>query len=263
MTNLPVPPPTQVKSACILWEGASPIDGSPIALIATGIGKASKNSKTGAMIQTWIIRTDVPPHIAAKTGEDVSICGDCTHRYRLHSNGKHYRTCYVTVFQAPLSIYRCYQRNGYRQSTARDRQAIRASNLRMGSYGDPALIPYAIWETILPPKKKDRTGYTHLWNSDLVTIDKRFKLILMASADSSNERAMAQSIGWRTFEVIPPNAPAPDKGFLCPSDETQQKKIPCADCGACNGNPRGKGASPYIYAHGVNSKRVGALHVLN
>ena len=82
----------------LIYKGPSQLDGRPIVVIAT---TGSKNAKTGNMLQTWILRADVPPVQATKTGEDYSICGDCPHRGAV--TGK--RSCYVLPFQAPLKIY--------------------------------------------------------------------------------------------------------------------------------------------------------------
>jgi hypothetical protein len=57
---------THKPASSILYEGPSMIDGKPIVVIAT-VGSA--NSKTGAMVQTWIMRQDVEPHHALKTGK--------------------------------------------------------------------------------------------------------------------------------------------------------------------------------------------------
>ena len=64
----------------ILYQGASALDGAPIVVIANRITAASTNAKTGAMIQTFIIRSDIDPLTALKTGFDASVCGDCQHR---------------------------------------------------------------------------------------------------------------------------------------------------------------------------------------
>ena len=61
----------------VLYNGPSLIDGAPIIAIACRITEASENSKTGAMIQTFILRRDIAPHLALKTGADSSVCGDC------------------------------------------------------------------------------------------------------------------------------------------------------------------------------------------
>jgi hypothetical protein len=50
----------------ILWEGNSPLTGDPIVCIITGLKSKSSNEKTGDMLQTVILRTDIEPHIAHK-----------------------------------------------------------------------------------------------------------------------------------------------------------------------------------------------------
>lgn len=80
----------------VLYEGKSMIDGKPIVAIANRITDVSDNTKTGAMVQTWIMRSDVNPVDALKSGEDESVCGDCKHRPA--NSG----ACYVKVFQAIL-----------------------------------------------------------------------------------------------------------------------------------------------------------------
>ena len=75
----------------ILYEGQSAIDGAPIVAIANRIIANSANAKTGAMVQTFIIRADVNPFTAIKDGRDHSICGDCPQRP--FKGGK----CYVDV----------------------------------------------------------------------------------------------------------------------------------------------------------------------
>ena len=56
----------------ILYEGPSLIDHKPIVMIAL---LGSKNIKTGNMMQTYIIRSDIDPRLANKTGEDKSLIG--------------------------------------------------------------------------------------------------------------------------------------------------------------------------------------------
>ena len=50
----------------IIAESVSPYDGAPIVLIVTGFDKVSANDKTGSMLQSWILRTDVKPNEAFK-----------------------------------------------------------------------------------------------------------------------------------------------------------------------------------------------------
>ena len=58
----------------IIYQGPSLIDGSPIVAITVS---QSGNTKTGNMVQTYIIRADINPLEASKTGADYAICGAC------------------------------------------------------------------------------------------------------------------------------------------------------------------------------------------
>ena len=54
----------------IAYEGPSEIDGAPIVVIVNKINDASKNGKTGDIVQSFIIRSDVNPVEALQTGAD-------------------------------------------------------------------------------------------------------------------------------------------------------------------------------------------------
>ena len=68
----------------VLWQGMSRLDGAPIVCVATGLRSSSTNDKTGPMVQTWILREDMAPHVAQRTGQDASVCGDCPLRPIMH-----------------------------------------------------------------------------------------------------------------------------------------------------------------------------------
>ena len=91
----------------ILYEGPSAIDGAPIVVIACRIVTKSRNEKTGAMVQTFIIRSDMHPAEAIKTGADRSICGDCVHR------PANKNTCYVDLGKSVRSVFDAYKRGRY------------------------------------------------------------------------------------------------------------------------------------------------------
>ena len=86
------------RKGYVLQRGKSPIDGKPFVVIAT---MESKNTKTGNMIQVWILREDINPVEAIATGDDYTVCGDCPHRKQADGS----RSCYVNVGQAPRQIY--------------------------------------------------------------------------------------------------------------------------------------------------------------
>ena len=148
---------TNAINTVLVWTGTSPIDGTPIGLFVTGLKKTNKpNTKTDDMVQTYILRLDMHPQEALKTGADASICGDCTHRYQMRTRvrrtkrgqlkveTKRVRTCYVRVANAPASIYGAYTRGNVPTVSMADTNAmiLRADKpVRMGAYGDPAMVP--------------------------------------------------------------------------------------------------------------------------
>jgi hypothetical protein len=95
----------QKPNGLVLYRGPSQLDGAPIIVVATGIAGASRNAKTGDLIQTWILREDISPTEAVKTGADASICGTCPHRGTI-SEGKNIgRSCYVTSGNHIIAVF--------------------------------------------------------------------------------------------------------------------------------------------------------------
>jgi hypothetical protein len=87
----------------IIYEGPSLYDGAPIVvLVQTG----SSNRKTGDMVQTYILRSDIDPITASRTGKDSAICGTCPHMGTPSDKPTGQaigRTCYVTLAHGPLA----------------------------------------------------------------------------------------------------------------------------------------------------------------
>ncbi len=239
-----------MANGAILWEGKSQIDGAPIMLIATGIKSNSRNAKTGNLVQTWILRSDIKPTDAAKTGADESICGACPHRGEIVDGQNVNRSCYVTLFQAPLNIFNTSKRGKYARIKGDNAQALLAGrNVRLGAYGDPAAIPFHVWARILKHAARG-TGYTHQWK----TADSRFARYCMASADNMQEAQEAQAMGYRTFRVGTPAEKVARGEFLCPASKEAGAKVNCAACLACGGKSSPNRASVFIPAHGAKNK---------
>lgn len=239
----------QVNGA-ILWEGKSAIDGAPIMLIATGLKKSSSNEKTGNLVQTWILRSDIHPQEAVDTGADESICGNCPHRGEIVDGKNKGRACYVTIFQAPRNIYETSKRGVYPRIKGDKARAILAGrNVRLGAYGDPAAIPFHVWARILADAARG-TGYTHQWKA----CDSRFARYCMASADNAQEAIDAQAKGYRTFRVGTPAEKIARGEFLCPASKEAGAKVNCAQCLACGGNSSPNKSSVFIPVHGAASK---------
>ncbi|MER9195279.1 hypothetical protein NKI13_18550 [Mesorhizobium australicum] len=235
----------------ILYEGPSMIDGSPIVVIANRITARSKNEKTGAMVQTFIIRSDVDPVTALKTGDDASVCGDCPHRPA--NDG----TCYVRVFQSVASTFKAFKRNRYaRPGVDYDvkitADLFRGLAFRMGSYGDPAAAPFMIWRRATVHAAAVN-GYTHQWRE---VEFQAFRLLCMASADSLADMEEAHAMGWRTFRVRAAHEPVTAKReVICPASQEAGQRTSCLDCKACGGLSAKAKVSMVIIAHGATAKR--------
>ena len=119
----------------VIYDGPSMLDGERIIVVVTGLA-GSRNTKTGKMVQTYIIRPDMHPPEAVRTGADRSICGDCVHRGDGTGKG---RSCYVTLVHGPKNVWQSYQRGVYPAATAAEVAEIVAGKMvRLGTYGDPA-----------------------------------------------------------------------------------------------------------------------------
>jgi len=237
----------------IIYDGPSLIDGKPIVAIAQ-VG--SNNRKTGGgMVQTWILRSDVDPISASRTGEDVSICGDCPHKGTPSEKSTGWakdRTCYVNLLFAPNGIYKAYKRGSY--PTAAGHDAIRAIGLgmgiRLGSYGDPMAVPPAIWES-LTSAAEFVTAYTHGANT--------LPHMVMTSADSEEQAESAWDRNERTFRVIAHvDSVIKGKEILCPASEEAGARTTCAQCKLCGGNSI-KAKSVAIVAHGASKNKAKEL----
>jgi hypothetical protein len=238
----------------VLFDGSSLLDGEPIIVVATGFRRRTANPKTGDMLQTWILRSDVAPFTAIHSGGDVSICGSCPLRGIIErANGKYSsvnrrRGCYVNVHQAPAAVYQAFTRGRYEPfDSQRHLDLFRGRMLRIGSYGDPCAAPYSVWST-LAHVASGRTGYSHQWRQGRFW---RFRRLVMASVESLDDAKLARSKGWRTFRTAP-QGEQPAKGeFACPASAEQGHRLTCEQCRACNGVNGSHGrSSVLIQAHG-------------
>jgi hypothetical protein len=236
----------------ILYRGPSQINGESIVCVATGISRASRNEKTGAFIQTYILPESENPLAALFSGTDEAVCGNCPLRPKVQADGtRKLGACYVNVGQGPLAVWRAYKAGAYRDYDPReDRELFRGRLLRLGSYGDPAAVPLAVWEEVCS-LSKHWTGYTHQWR----TCDPAYARYCMASVEKAEDRNLALRKGYRTFRVRLPEQPI-DKGeFICPASAEAGKRRTCADCKACSGSkPGGRNVSPVIIVHGLDWK---------
>lgn len=239
----------------IIYDGPSLIDGQPIVAIAQ---VKSGNRKTGDMVQTWILRSDIDPITASRTGADISICGDCPHKGRPSNKETGWakdRSCYVNLLFAPNGVFKAYKRGSY--PVAQGHDAIRAIGLglgvRLGSYGDPQAVPEYIWRS-LTSAAEFVTAYTHGQNT--------MPDMIMTSADNATQAESAWGRGERTFRVISAlDKLMKGKEVLCPASDEAGNKATCASCKLCGGNSV-KAKSIAIVAHGPNHVKNNAKEVV-
>lgn len=199
-----------------LYQGPSQIDGEPIVCLLTGLDRPSGNEKTGPMLQTWIIRSDIPPMEAVKTGKDASICGSCPHRAT---------SCYVLPFQGPSAVYKTFK-DGF-SLTDNLKKLGRNQRIRVSAYGDPAAVPIEIWEDLLL-YADGWTGYTH--SPIIAPVLKKY---LMASADTEDQAKLYQNLGWKTFRVKTAEQSQLPNEVKCPY--VKNGTLKCITCMKCNG----------------------------
>jgi len=219
----------------IIYKGPSLLDGKPIVAIATW---SNRNTKTGAVVQTYILRSDINPLEASKTGEDFSICGDCTMRGEVNDDPKRKqakgRRCYVNLGQGVLIVYKSFLRGVYAMAnTQTGRNTLgRARFVRVGTYGDPAAVPAFVWEQLLA-EADTFTAYSHQsgWRPD----------IAMQSADNKAQALDHWKAGRRTFRVIADLGEL-DKAneALCPASKEAGRRVQCTACKLCKGSSLAK-----------------------
>ena len=230
-------------SGAVLYQGPSNFDGKPIVVIAVW---SSKNSKTGDMLQTYILRSDIDPRDANKWGEDESICGQCQHRGTPTLDPTkalaEERTCYVTMGQGPLIVFNEFIAGKYPVASPRAVGAGR--RVRIGTYGDGAAAPDYVWSELLS-EAEGHTAYSHNGGDP-----QRY----MVSADTLAQAQGAWANGYRTFRVVRDVSEIRKNEVLCPASKEAGHKTTCAACLLCGGTSV-KAKSIAIPVHGS-----GAVH---
>ena len=232
----------------VLYEGPSVLDGAPIVVVATGFHRTN-NPKTGAMLQTWILRADVAPIQAIRDGADASVCGACPLRATVPGTLKG-RDCYVRM-TGPEGVWKAWKRGAYADGSTMGASAFEAlfsgRKLRMGAYGDPAAVPVIIWR-YLSGIVMSWTGYTH--QRSHVHFDVEILRYCMVSADTA---AHVENLpeGARSFRVLRPSDTMRADEVYCPADaEKTRGRVTCASCGLCRGSSL-RARNVAIAAHGA------------
>lgn len=239
-----------IPRGVVVWEGPSRFDGSPVVVVVTF---KSDNRKTGNMAQVWILRQDMAPREAVASGADAAVCGTCP--LRGDGTGKG-RACYVDLAKAPRSVWAAYRRGTYpRVTLTHAARLLSGRTVRLGAYGDPTMAPLYVMRALVATAK-GRTGYTHGWRD----IDPAWSRLLMASADSVQDRRDARALGYRSFYVAPVGTDLQSSGAMLCSATRERNPLQCSECLACAGTgDTGRVAVDVaIIAHGSGAKYVGA-----
>lgn len=238
----------------IAYEGPSLYDGKPIVvLVQTG----SSNRKTGDMVQTYILRSDIDPITASRMGEDSSICGTCPHMGTPNPDSDKGqaigRTCYVTLAHGPLGKYKAYKAGRYEHATGHKALSDLGFGrmVRVGTYGDPSAVPQYIWES-LTERCQGWTSYTH--GKENLAPEMH-----MTSAETATQAQAAWDRGERTFRVIKSlDSLIKGKEVLCPASKEAGERVQCDACKLCAGASI-KAKSVAIVAHGIAKRKAKTL----
>lgn len=249
----------------VIYEGPSLIDGAPVAVIAT---LETDNPKTGDMVQTWIIRADVDPITASRTGADFSICGTCplrgTPAPEKATGWADGRGCYVNLAFAVGGIFKAYKAGNYPRAVVygglffdpadmghSGRPCIgKGRAVRLGAYGDPAAVPRWVWDS-LTRHAAGWTGYSHQLNTPGADVDTGR---VMISADNENAARAAWARGFRTFRIVAePAAVVAGAEVICPATPEGGNRSTCEKCQLCRGSAVAA-RSVAVVAHGAGKR---------
>lgn len=248
-------------TSAVVWEGPSQIDGAPLVVVATRLvpDANSANRKTGDAAQLYILRRDIGPLDALRSGHDFSICGRCMHRPKVSG----LRTCYPDI-RMINRVWTTYRLGSYPYITSDRmlRTLFEERPVRFGAYGDPAAVDPIVLQT-LDEISPFAWGYTHQWREP--EAGACLELGLMASVESEAERAEANAMGFRTFRVRPHvDSPLLSGERLCPADaelaraRRWKKTSTCVKCRWCNRHSK-MSADVSVVAHGNASVRLATV----
>lgn len=264
-------PAVKKPTGYVLYEGESLLDGSPIVVIGT---ISSRNVKTGKMLQTWILRSDIDPLTANRTGADYAICGTCPHRGTANpaktKGTADNRGCYVQIGQAPASVYRAYKAGKYPKALVYadlffdPRVASTGGScigkdlmVRLGAYGDPAAVPRIVWDRLIK-FAKGWTGYSHQENMQGAQFAPD---LCMVSADTQAHAEASWRKGHRTFRIVADTQQViKSMEVICPATKEGGNKATCSTCGLCTGSSK-NAKSVAVVAHGAGKKYASGLAV--
>ncbi len=257
----------KISNGYVLWSGRSPEDQKPIMVVATGFLRPSANIKTGPMIQVSVMRADMPPNKAIRSGEDRSVCNDCSLRpslvqaLEIEPGEQRPPQCYVRGNQGLWQKWNHATNGGYPQIPRKDlaritKEVFSGRKVRIGEYGNFSNVPLEVTQSITDAAR-GHTLYEHNWQVDH---SQGLAQLAMASVSSVEAKEEANANGWLTYRVKRPDEPRLKDEVTCPaSREAGYKKI-CYECLLCCGRSQynrqnKKQWNVVINDHGPTSKR--------
>ena len=207
-----------------LWSGASLYDGTPIKVVLRFDG----NGKTGKMHTVYILpdetHTGKTYNEARQQGLDTGNCGDCPLKghYSADAGRTIDRICYVTgngLHGLHGSIVRgnypwlrkLAEQVGAGIQDTIDYLSPTTKPLRLGGWGDAAMVPWEVWHSIRAHERENCTNYTHQWRwlnihySGYCSEQEAYmRSISMASCHCPQDVRDATKLNWRKFITVPP-----------------------------------------------------------
>jgi hypothetical protein len=120
------------NTLCV-YDGPSLLDGVRTIVLVSGYDTPSINSKTGDMLQSYIIRADMAPSEAAAIGADETVCGQCAMRPLIvkaaRLRGSKDTPCYVDKVRGPDGVWKSWTAGNVEYATPSE-AAARYRNLR-------------------------------------------------------------------------------------------------------------------------------------
>jgi len=215
-----------------VYQGPSRLSGF-VRAIATGIGRKSKNKKTGEMVQVWFLPIGDVFRSVWQTGQDRDVCGNCPMRAFNAHGERQKRRCYVNVAKAPSNVAKADDKGQYPEF---DLSAFQGKPVRFGAYGEPVSVPFRILEKIARIAK-GWTGYTHQWR---IRKNRPYSQVCMASVESVADKNRANRLGFRTFRVMSPDDTLEPDEILCPASKEAGERVQCSRCMLCSGTRFGR-----------------------
>jgi len=231
----------RMKSCIVLYKGISLLDNkTPIMVVMSGYTKDSANSKTGPLIQLYILPLNDKPSDTYRSGSSA-VCGTCKYN---GNNGCYVRWSHLTSMWNSARV-----QNPIDKSLAIE--LMKGLRVRVGAAGDPLAVPSDFWKDVLS-SCDSFTGYTHQWSDK--NLSSGYKGMFMASVDSHSEKILARARGWNTFQVLDGDEPL-NKSTLCLAtipNKTDLNGLPmsCASCMLCNGKGN---KSIHVQLHGASN----------